>query len=214
MIGPGSSKKRTKYFSIPLRGRGRADLPKPPQTVVALAPKVGSVGKHRSAVAAKPFCARNAAVSMCENRLPKSSRCVSPICIRRFRRLVWRCWFGERAQYRTISWRKSWMSVSRSQDGPERPVQCVKRLSPADDAMCEVTLGVIPVSLLRFAYDARSRCHSLVWFRRDGDSSFFSFPDTTETKPEGLAPPSETPGFPPKIRLPSNTSTIPIPALR
>ena len=35
---------------------------------------------------------------------------------------------------------------------------------PADDAMCEVTLGVILVSLLRLAceYDARSRCHSLV----------------------------------------------------
>ena len=38
---------------------------------------------------------------------------------------------------------------------------------PADDAMCEVKLGVIPVSLRRLAYDARSRCHSLVWLRRD-----------------------------------------------
>ena len=28
--------------------------------------------------------------------------------------------------------------------------------------MCEVTLGAMPVSLRRFAYDARSRCHSLV----------------------------------------------------
>ena len=46
----------------PLRGRARADLPKLPQTVVALVPKMGSVGKHRGAVAAKPFCARNAAV--------------------------------------------------------------------------------------------------------------------------------------------------------
>ena len=43
---------------------------------------------------------------------------------------------------------------------------------PAHDAMCKVTLGVIPVSLLGFTYDARSRCHSLVWLRRDGDSSF------------------------------------------
>ena len=33
--------------------------------------------------------------------------------------------------------------------------------SPADDAKCEITLGAIPVSLRRFAYDARSRCHSL-----------------------------------------------------
>ena len=40
----------------PIRRRARADLPKPPQTVVALVPKVGSVGKNRGAVAAKPFC--------------------------------------------------------------------------------------------------------------------------------------------------------------
>ena len=47
----------------PIRSRARADLPKPPQTVVALVPKVGSVGKHRGAVAANPFCGRNAAVT-------------------------------------------------------------------------------------------------------------------------------------------------------
>ena len=46
---------------------------------------------------------------------------------------------------------------------------------PADDAMCKVTVGVIPVSLLRFAYDARSRCHSLVWLRRDRDNGFIAF---------------------------------------
>ena len=46
-----------------LPGRARADLPKLRETVVALVPKVGSVGKHRSAVAAKPFCARYAVVS-------------------------------------------------------------------------------------------------------------------------------------------------------
>ena len=40
---------------------------------------------------------------------------------------------------------------------------------------CKVTLGVIPVSLLGFAYDARSRCHSLVWLRRDRDNSFIPF---------------------------------------
>ena len=43
------------------------------------------------------------------------------------------------------------------------------------DAMCKVTLGVIPVSLLRFAYDAGSRCNSLVWLCRDRDNSFIPF---------------------------------------
>ena len=31
---------------------------------------------------------------------------------------------------------------------------------PVIEVKCEVTLGVIPVSLRRFTYDARSRCHS------------------------------------------------------
>ena len=31
----------------PIRSRVYADLPKPPQTVIALEPKLGSVGKHR-----------------------------------------------------------------------------------------------------------------------------------------------------------------------
>ena len=47
----------------PIRSRDRADLPKSPQTVVALVPKLGSVGKHRGAVVAKPFCERNTAVA-------------------------------------------------------------------------------------------------------------------------------------------------------
>ena len=47
----------------PIRSRARADLLKPPQTVVALVPKVGSVGKHRGAVAAEPFCVTNAVVA-------------------------------------------------------------------------------------------------------------------------------------------------------
>ena len=34
--------------------------------------------------------------------------------------------------------------------------------SPSDDAKCEVTLAVIPVSLRRFDYYARSRCHSYI----------------------------------------------------
>ena len=34
-----------------------------------------------------------------------------------------------------------------------------------NNAKCEVTLGVISVSFRRYAYDARSRCHSLVCLR-------------------------------------------------
>ena len=41
--------------------------------------------------------------------------------------------------------------------------------------LCKVAMGVIPVSLPRFAYDARSRCHSLVWLRRDRENSFIPF---------------------------------------
>ena len=78
---------------------------------------------------------------------------------------------------------------------------------------CEVTLGVISVSLRRFAYDARSRSHSLVWLRRGGDSSFIPFL-TRRTLSLGLVPRSETPRFPSKIRLPSSTNTIPIPVPR
>ena len=54
---------------------------------------------------------------------------------------------------------------------------------------CEVTLGVIPVSLRSFAYDAHSRCHSLVWLRRDGDTSFNPFLTGRETKPGARASP-------------------------
>ena len=48
---------------------------------------------------------------------------------------------------------------------------------------CEVALGVIPVSLRRFAYDARSRCHSLFWLRRYWIQQLYSFPCTTTTEP-------------------------------
>ena len=47
----------------PIRGRARADLPKPPQTVVTVVPKVDSVGKHRHSMAAKCFCVQNVAVA-------------------------------------------------------------------------------------------------------------------------------------------------------
>ena len=51
------------YQIYPIRRRVHVDLPKLPQTIVALVPKVGSVGNHHGVVAAKPFCARNAAVT-------------------------------------------------------------------------------------------------------------------------------------------------------
>ena len=54
---------------------------------------------------------------------------------------------------------------------------------------CEVTLGVIPASLRRFAYDARSRCHSLVWLISDGDSSFIHFLARWTAKPGARASP-------------------------
>ena len=50
------------YQIYPIRRRVHVDLPKLPQTIVALVPKVGSVGKHRGAVAATPFGTRNTAV--------------------------------------------------------------------------------------------------------------------------------------------------------
>ena len=61
MIAPGSSKKTDQIYSI-LR-RTRADFSKPPQPIVALVPKVGSLGEHRVAVAAKPLRAWDARVA-------------------------------------------------------------------------------------------------------------------------------------------------------
>ena len=58
----------------PIRNRARVDLLKSPHTVVTLVPKVGSVGKHRGAVAAKPFCVRNAAVAGHQEALALSLR--------------------------------------------------------------------------------------------------------------------------------------------
>ena len=52
---------------------------------------------------------------------------------------------------------------------------------------CEVTLGAIPVTLRRFAYDARSRYHSLVWLRLDGDSSRIPFLARRATEPRARA---------------------------
>ena len=46
----------------------------PPQTVVNLVPKVGSVGKYRGALAAKPICVRNANVAGRQETLAVSPR--------------------------------------------------------------------------------------------------------------------------------------------
>ena len=46
-----------------------------------------------------------------------------------------------------------------------------------------------------------------------GDSRFIPFFARRTTEP-GLVPRPETPRFPSKIRLPSNTNTIPIPVRR
>ena len=67
------------YQIYPIRRRVHVDLPKLPQTVVALVPKMGSVGKHRGAVAAKPFCARNAAVFVHQESLAVVPR-KFPLC--------------------------------------------------------------------------------------------------------------------------------------
>ena len=47
----------------PIHSRAHADLPKLPRIIVALVPKVGSVGKRCGIVAAQPLCARNEAVA-------------------------------------------------------------------------------------------------------------------------------------------------------
>ena len=69
---------------------------------------------------------------------------------------------------------------------------CVKEkrlLQSCVAAYCEVTLGVIPVSLRRFAYDARYRCHSHVWLLLDGDSSVIPFLTRWATEPGARASP-------------------------
>ena len=50
-MGPGSSKYRSRHTLI--RRRTRAEFSKPPQPIVALVLKVGALGEHRVAVAAK-----------------------------------------------------------------------------------------------------------------------------------------------------------------
>ena len=47
----------------PIRWCSRADFPEPTQTVVALVPKVGTVGKHGIAESAKPIGVRYAAIA-------------------------------------------------------------------------------------------------------------------------------------------------------
>ena len=98
----------------PLRGRARADLPKPAEILIALVPNVGSFGKQRSAVAAKPFGARNAAVSVRRESLAVVARKFS-LCSTNSHPAVQavgltvllRTCFGVPAQSRNVSWRKA-----------------------------------------------------------------------------------------------------------
>ena len=79
-------------------------------------------------------------------------------------------------------------------------------------ACCEVTLGVTPVFLRTFSYDARSRCRSLVHLfscvEMEIAASFASLHDGRLSRGSCLA--LNPPGFPSKISLPSNTNTIPL----
>ena len=82
----------------PIRWCSRADFPEPPQTVVALVPNVDPVGKHgrrsQSACDTQP----KPGVRNRSPLLRERSRCAALILVRRYRRLVWRCWFGVPAQ--------------------------------------------------------------------------------------------------------------------
>ena len=62
-----------------ISSRVRADFPKLSQTIVALVSKVGSVGKHIGDVAAKSFCARNAAIARRQETLAVTPR-KFPLC--------------------------------------------------------------------------------------------------------------------------------------
>ena len=76
MIGPGSSKKRTKCTpSVVVFA-----LPKPLQPVVVFVSKVGCVGMHRSAASAQSFCVRNAAIAGSQETLAVTLR-KFPLCI-------------------------------------------------------------------------------------------------------------------------------------
>ena len=57
----------------PILRRTRTDFFKPPQAIVALAPKAGSLGEHRVAVAAEPLRAWGSSVVRCQ----KNAHCGS-----------------------------------------------------------------------------------------------------------------------------------------
>ena len=75
-----------------IRSRARADLPKSPQTVVALAPNVRSVVKQLGAVAAKQFSVRNAAVARHQEMLDDNPR--NPVVQHQFASGGTDGWFG------------------------------------------------------------------------------------------------------------------------
>ena len=53
----------------PILRRTRTDFFKPPQAIVALVPKAGSLGEHRVAVAAEPLRAWGSSVVRCQKTL-------------------------------------------------------------------------------------------------------------------------------------------------
>ena len=121
-----------KSHQISPTSRTRADLPKPPQLVVALVPKVGFVRMHRGAVSAKPVCLRNLAVAGRQDTLVVTPRKFS-LCSTNSHPAVQTVGLAMLIRnadpVAKISWRESWRSISRSQDGLSRPVQCVSYIT-------------------------------------------------------------------------------------
>ena len=74
---PGSSKNSDLIHSI--RGRSHVDFPEPPQTVVAVVPNMGPVGKLGDAVLAEPVGVPDAAVAGCQKPLVVTPRKL-PLC--------------------------------------------------------------------------------------------------------------------------------------
>ena len=121
-----------KHQIYPIRNRARADLPKPPKTVAALVPRVGSVGKHRGALAAKSLYVRNATVAGRQETLADAPR-KFPLCSTNSRRAAQTIGLavlirsaGTVAQHIVG---ESWRSISRSHDGLEGPTQWVSYIT-------------------------------------------------------------------------------------
>ena len=103
--------------------------------------------KHRGAVAAKPFCVWNAAVAGRQETLVVTPR-KFPLCSTNLHPAVQTVGvavrFGVLAQYRNMSWRVSWRSISRSQDGLDRQVQCVWYITTTTPLRPRTAIAVVP----------------------------------------------------------------------